>query len=31
VATTADADADVDLGELVDANDEERLVDLQFG
>lgn len=28
VATAADADADVDLGELVDANDEERLVDL---
>jgi len=28
VATSADADADVDLGELVDADDEEGLVDL---
>ena len=28
VATAADADADVDLGELVDADDEEGLVDL---
>lgn len=31
VATTADANADVDLGELVNTNDEERLVDLRFG
>jgi len=29
VTTTADADADVDVGELVEADDEERLVDLE--
>lgn len=29
VATAADADADVDVGELVEAEDEERLVDLE--
>lgn len=28
VTTTRDADADVDTGELVEADDEERLVDL---
>jgi hypothetical protein len=28
VATAGDADADVDVGELVEADDEERLVDL---
>jgi hypothetical protein len=29
VTTTGDADADVDVGELVEADDEERLVDLE--
>jgi hypothetical protein len=29
VATAGDADADVDVGELVEADDEERLVDLE--
>lgn len=29
VATTGDADADVDVGELVEADDEDGLVDLQ--
>lgn len=29
VTTTGDADTDVNVGELVEANDEERLVDLE--
>lgn len=30
VTTTGDADADIDTGELVNADDEEGLVDLKF-
>jgi len=29
VTTTADPDADIDIGELVETNDEERFIDLE--
>lgn len=31
VTTTGDTDTDVQLGELIEADDEERLVDLSYG